>query len=47
MWLDDVLGALFGEYALESLRGKWVARLVVVAAVLSVLGVLVLLLFVL
>jgi hypothetical protein len=38
---------LFGDYALESLRGKWVARLVVAAAGLSVLAVLVVLLVVL
>jgi hypothetical protein len=45
--LDDFLASLFGDYALESLRGKWAARLVVGAAVLAVLAFVFLLLFVL
>ncbi len=37
--LDDFILYLFGDFALNSLRGKWVARIVVSLAVLAVIGV--------
>ena len=37
--LGDFIAELLGETALSSLRGKWVARLVVTLAVLAVIGV--------
>jgi hypothetical protein len=36
--LDDFLASLFGDYALDSLRGRWVARIVVGLAVLAVVA---------
>jgi hypothetical protein len=45
--LDDFLATVLGDHALDSLRGKWAARLVVAAAVVSVIAVIVVILFVL
>jgi hypothetical protein len=45
--LDDLLTSLRGDTVLDSLRGKWVARLVVIAAALSILAVVVVLVLVL